>query len=234
MKSEVMELFKETRLLVSLLLLLTLSLDLGFAFGQNKDTEFTFLLPAGATECFFQTATKNGSIEVEYQVIAGSGLDVGFTLISPRGYRLVSDFRKSDGIHAVDPTEEGDYRICFDNSFSRISEKMVYVEVIVDGPEEEDEDDEDWAALAEPEDSVEYKLEDIRDTMDAVHKNLERSRQLQSTLRTFEARDRYLLEDNLWRVSFWSSVSLLVMLSVALTQVYTLRRLFNDKHRVCT
>ncbi|XP_050962789.1 transmembrane emp24 domain-containing protein 1a [Labeo rohita] len=234
MKSEVMELFNETRLIVSLLLFLTLSLDLGFAFGQNKDTEFTFLLPAGATECFFQTAIKNGSMEVEYQVIAGSALDVGFTLISPGGYRLVSDFRKSDGIHTVDPTEEGDYRICFDNSFSRFSEKMVYVEVIVDGPEEEADYDENWAALAEPEDSLEYKLEDIRDTMDAVHKNLERSRQLQTILRTFEARDRYLLEDNLWRVSFWSSVSLLVMVSVALTQVYSLRRLFNDKHRVCT
>uniref|UniRef100_A0A672LUG2 Transmembrane emp24 domain-containing protein 1-like n=1 Tax=Sinocyclocheilus grahami TaxID=75366 RepID=A0A672LUG2_SINGR len=221
----------DTRLVCSLLFL-TLSVDLGFAFGQNKDTEFTFLLPAGATECFFQTTTQNGSMEVEYQVIAGSGLDIGFTLISPRGYRLVSDFKKSDGIHTVDPTEEGNYRICFDNSFSHISEKMVYVEVIVDGPE--DEDDEDWAALAEPEDSLEYKLEDIRVTMDAVHKNLERSRQLQTTLRAFEARDRYLLEDNLWRVSFWSSVSLLVMVSVALTQVYTLRRLFGDKHRVCT
>lgn len=234
MKSRVMERFKETRLAVCLLLSLTLSLDLGFAFGQNKETEFTFLLPPGVTECFFQTATKNGSMEVEYQVIAGSGLDVGFTLISPRGYRLVSDFRKSDGIHTVDSTEDGDYRICFDNSFSRISEKMVYVEVIVDGPEEDDDDEEDWAALAEPEDSLEYKLEDIRDTMDAVHKNLERSRQLQTTLRAFEARDRYLLEDNLWRVSFWSSVSLLVMISVALTQIYTLRRLFSDKHRVCT
>lgn len=33
------------------------------------------------------------------QVIAGSGLDVGFALISPRGYQLVSDFRRSDGIH---------------------------------------------------------------------------------------------------------------------------------------
>ncbi|XP_056310178.1 transmembrane emp24 domain-containing protein 1a [Danio aesculapii] len=224
----------ETRLAVCFLSFLTLCLDLGFTFGQNKDTEFTFLLPAGATECFFQTATRNSSMEVEYQVIAGSGLDVGFTLISPRGYRLVSDFRKSDGIHTVESTEEGDYRICFDNSFSRMSEKMVYVEVIMDGPEGEDEDDEDWAALAEPEDSLEYKLEDIRDSMDAVHKSLERSRQLQTTLRAFEARDRYLLEDNLWRVSFWSCASLLVMISVALTQVYTLRRLFNDKHKVCT
>ncbi|KAG1967073.1 transmembrane emp24 domain-containing protein 1a [Pimephales promelas] len=234
MKSKVMERFKATRLVVCLLLFLTLCVDLGYEFRKNKDTEFTFLLPAGATECFFQTATKTGSLEVEYQVIAGSGLDVGFTLISPSGYRLVSDFRKSDGIHTVDPAEEGDYRICFDNSFNRRSEKMVYVEVIVDGPEEEADDEEDWAALAEPEDSLEYKLEDIRDTMDAVHKNLERSRQMQATLRAFEARDRYLLEDNLWRVSFWSSVSLLVMVSVALTQVYTVRRLFSDSRRVCT
>lgn len=64
MKSKVME----TRLVVCLLLFLTLCVDLGFEFGQNKDSEFTFLLPAGATECFFQTTSINGSIEVEYQV----------------------------------------------------------------------------------------------------------------------------------------------------------------------
>lgn len=68
MKSKVMLRCKETRLVACLLLFLTLSVDLGFAFGRNKDTEFTFLLPPGATECFFQTATKNGSMEVEYQV----------------------------------------------------------------------------------------------------------------------------------------------------------------------
>lgn len=64
MKSKVME----TRLVVCLLLFLTLCVDLGFEFGQNKDSEFTFLLPAGATECFFQTTSQNGSLEVEYQV----------------------------------------------------------------------------------------------------------------------------------------------------------------------
>lgn len=33
------------------------------------------------------------------QVRAGSGLDVGFVLISPSGHHLVSDFRRSDAIH---------------------------------------------------------------------------------------------------------------------------------------
>ncbi|KAM3864427.1 transmembrane emp24 domain-containing protein 1a [Diretmus argenteus] len=204
------------------------------ALGQNQDTEFTFVLPAGRTECFYQPTVHNSSLEVEYQVIAGAGLDVGFTLISPSGYRLVSDFRRSDGIHTVEPTEGGDYRLCFDNSFSKLSMKMVFFEVIVDGHDRNDEGREAWADAATAEGLVDYRLEDIRASMDAVYRRLEKSRQVQAALRTFEARDRYLLEDNLWRVSFWSCLNLLVMLTVAAAQIYTLRRLFDERKRVCT
>lgn len=89
---------------------------------------------------------------------------------------------------------------------------------------------------------------------------------MQTVQRAVEARDRNLLEDNLWRVSFWSCASVLVMVCVALTQVntadtpqsdlltkglglphlkaykmfvshfqvYTVRKLFDDRRRVCT
>ncbi|XP_042247643.1 transmembrane emp24 domain-containing protein 1a isoform X2 [Thunnus maccoyii] len=194
--------------------------------------EFTFLLPAGSTECFYQTTVRNDSMEVEYQVIAGSGLDVGFALISPSGYRLASDFRRSDGIHMVDPTEDGDYRLCFDNSFSKLSVKMVFFEVNINSRSSSGGDE--WADATMTEDMVEYKLEDIRARIDSVYKLLEKSRQVQTTLRAFEARDRYLLEDNLWRVSFWSCLNLLVMLTVAVTQIYTLQNLFQDTKRICT
>ncbi|XP_036400436.1 transmembrane emp24 domain-containing protein 1-like [Megalops cyprinoides] len=204
------------------------------AFGQSQDSEFTFLLPAGRTECFYQTATKNGSMEVEYQVIAGSGMDVDFTIISPHGYQLTSEFRRSDGIHTVEPTEDGDYQICFGNSFSRFSEKMVFFEIILEGQGGDAGGDDEWAGMVEPESMLGYKLEDIRESVESVHRRLERSRQMQTLLRAFEARDRNLLEDNLWRVSFWSCVNLLVMVGVALTQVYTLRSLFDDKRRART
>ncbi|XP_056144583.1 transmembrane emp24 domain-containing protein 1-like [Lampris incognitus] len=209
------------------------SIDRSAAMGQNQ---FTFMLPAGATECFFQPTLKNWSIEVEYQVLAGAGLDVGFTLISPSGHRLTSDFRKSEGIHMVEPTDEGDYRLCFDNSFSKLSEKMVFFEVIVNDRVGNDGlgRGEDWADAVAPESLVDYKLEDIRESMDSLYRHLERSRQVQTTLRAFETRDRYLLENNLWRVSFWSCLNLLVMLTVAVTQIYTLRRLFEDKRAVTT
>lgn len=206
-----------------------------WSFGPSQDSEFTFLLPAGTSECFFQTAMKNGTMEVEYQVIAGAGMDVDFTILSPQGFQLIAESRRSDGVHMVESTEEGDYQICFDNSFSRFSEKMVFFEVIIEGQGGDVGGDDEWAGLEEPEGSLlEYKLEDIRESMDSVHRRLERSRQMQTVLRAFETRDRNLLEDNLWRVSFWSCASVLVMLGVALTQVYTVRKLFDDKRKVCT
>lgn len=211
-----------------------LTVDLTLGLGPNKDMEFTFLLPAGSTECFYQTTVRNDSMEIGYQVIAGSGMDVGFALISPSAYRLVSDFRRSNGKHMVDPTEDGDYRLCFDNSFSKLSEKMVFFEVIINS-QGSSAGQSEWADVAMTEISmVEYKLDDIRARMDSVYQHLERSRQVLTVLRAFEARDRYLLEDNLWRVSFWSCLNMLVMLTVAVTQIYTLRRLFDDTKRVRT
>ncbi|MCJ8748231.1 hypothetical protein PDJAM_G00162720 [Pangasius djambal] len=313
------------RLLWTVLLALWASLI--SAFNPSQDSELTFLLPAGSSECFYQSTQKNGTLEVEYQVIAGAGMDVDFTIISPHGILLASEFRRSDGVHMVEPTEAGDYQICFDNSFSRFSEKMVFFEVILENAANDaiaddewaglgepenlleykledirviagagmDVDftiisphgillasefrrsdgvhmvepteagdyqicfdnsfsrfsekmvffevilenaandaiaDDEWAGLGEPENLLEYKLEDIRESIESVHRHLERSRQMQTVLRAFEARDRNLLEDNLWRVSFWSCTSLVVMLTVACTQVYTLRRLFDDKRKV--
>ncbi|XP_029015954.1 transmembrane emp24 domain-containing protein 1a [Betta splendens] len=211
---------------------LTVAVTLGL--GSNQHVGFTFLLPAGGTECFYQAAARDDSMEVEYQVIAGSGLDVSFALMSPSGYRVSSDSRRSDGIHMVDPTEDGDYRLCFDNSFSKLSEKMVFFEVLINSQSSASRGRDEWADAATPESLVGYQLEDIWARMESVHQHLERSRQTQAVLRAFEARDRYLLEDNLWRVSFWSCLNLLVMLAVAAAQIYTLRRLFSGTKRVCT
>ncbi|XP_017280860.1 transmembrane emp24 domain-containing protein 1a [Kryptolebias marmoratus] len=213
---------------------LTLTLGLTLGLGPNQHGGFTFLLPAGSTECFYQTTTRNNNMEIEYQVIAGSGLDVGFALISPSGYRVISEFRTSDGIHTVESTEDGDYSLCFDNSFSKLSEKMVFFEVIINSQSHTGGGREEWANIAVSESLVEYKMEELRATMDSVYWRLEKSRQVQTVLRAFEARDRYLLEDNLWRVSFWSCMNLIIMLTVAVSQIYTLRRLFDDTKRVRT
>lgn len=62
----------------------------------------------------------------------------------------------------VDPTEEGDYQLCFDNSFSKMSEKMIFFKVLVDSQNNAGGGRDDWMDLAMPEYLVEYKLEGIR------------------------------------------------------------------------
>lgn len=47
-------------------------------------------------------------------------------------------------ICSVDPTVQGDYTICLDNSFSRLTGKTVFFEIIVDSAGEEDDDEEEW------------------------------------------------------------------------------------------
>ncbi|NXG68911.1 TMED1 protein, partial [Baryphthengus martii] len=141
---------------------------------------------------------------------------------------------------SVEPTEPGDYRLCFDNSFSTISEKLVFFELIFDSSrddEEEEEDDDDgdaWMEAAEPEDSLDVKIEDIKESIETMRSRLERSIQMQTLLRAFEARDRNLQESNLGRVNFWSAVNLALLLLVALLQVSLLKSLFQDKRTVRT
>lgn len=62
----------------------------------------------------------------------------------------------------VDPAVDGDYRLCFDNSFSKLSEKMVFFEVVVNSQNNAAGGREDWEDFTVTESTVDYRLEDIR------------------------------------------------------------------------
>lgn len=201
------------------------------AFSQSLDSDFTFTLPPGRKECFYQTMKKDASLEIEYQVLDGAGLDVDFYISSPSGQVLFSDYRKSDGVHTIE-TEDGDYMFCFDNTFSSVSEKLIFFELILDNMDTEDPDD--WKEYVHGSDMLDMKMEDIMDTINNVKARLGKSVQIQTVLRAFEARDRNLQESNFDRVNFWSVINLIVMMLVSAVQVYLVRSLFEDKRKIRT
>ena len=60
---------------------------------------------------------------------------------------------------------EGDYKFCFDNSFSRMSPKVVFFELITDHDDEEGDDDDgdDWTIdMEEVKDMVDLTLQDLK------------------------------------------------------------------------
>lgn len=68
--------------------------------------------------------------------------------------------------------------------------------------------------------------------LDKMGQNLDKSRNLQTVLKMYEARDRNIVESNFDRVNMFSSIQLAVMLLVGLVQVFLIRSLFEDKSRV--
>ncbi|XP_072295135.1 transmembrane emp24 domain-containing protein 5 [Eucyclogobius newberryi] len=200
------------------------------AFSQSMDSDFTITLPPGQKECFFQTMKNEASLEIEYQVLDGAGLDVDFYITSPTGQVLFNDYHKSDGVHTVE-TEDGDYMFCFDNTFSAVSEKTVFFELILDNM---DNDEDDWKEYVHGTDMLDMKLEDIMDTINNVKARLSKSVHIQTVLKAFEARDRNLQESNFERVNFWSTTNLIIMMIVSAIQVYLVRSLFEDKRKIRT
>lgn len=57
-------------------------------------------------------------------------------------------------------TDSGDYMFCFDNTFSTVSEKIIFFELILDNMEDV-EGDQDWKEYVHGTDLLDMKLEDI-------------------------------------------------------------------------
>ncbi|XP_077416014.1 transmembrane emp24 domain-containing protein 1-like [Vanacampus margaritifer] len=195
--------------------------------AASEDIEFTFLLPAGSKECFFQTLDKDNRLEFEYQVIGQPNQDVSFTMISPKGRREFEDRRKSAAIHTLESTDQGDYQLCFDNSFSKMKEKMLFFTLLISSPNNAAED-KGFVADVVTNETLEDKLQDFKDRLGVLHQKIQRGRVIQLMLRTFDTKDQHLQDNNLWRVTFWSCLSMVLVLTVAVSQVRILESLFPE------
>lgn len=131
------------------LVILNVLLLCGATYAGNiyLQREMTVRIDAGKIDCFFAKAFKNQVIDIEYQVIDGGhgDLDISFELQNPTGYPHITEYKKPDNIHRVNTNMDGDYKFCFDNTFSTFNSKTVFFEIIVEWDDEEKrENEDDW------------------------------------------------------------------------------------------
>lgn len=199
------------------------------------------------------------SFELEYQVIDGGDLDVTFQMIDPKGKILATDIRKEDGLHTVEEPIEGSYQFCFDNGFSRMTDKVVFFEIFSDDfdydyPDYDPENpDASWKPKKD-EGMLEDRVKEIQGKLQRMKLNMAKTSQIQNLqtvfelvvkavfivffltfvfkhvlFRAFEAKDRNLIEANRNKVDSWSLIHLTVMAGTAFLQVYLLRSMFNTQ-----
>ncbi|XP_039499158.1 transmembrane emp24 domain-containing protein 5 isoform X1 [Drosophila santomea] len=215
------------------LLPLVAALLLGVQDAEAYDKEMTVYVDAGKTECLYHSVRQGETIDFEYQVIDGGhgDLDISFTLLDPIGLVIVSDFKKPENVHRHEVAKEGDYRFCFDNSFSMFNRKTVFFELIVEREGEELQGDTQWNEVDEltglsRDEYYDMKVQDIMDFIGRIRLQLNKARQLQDVLRSHEARDRNLAESNFQKVNHWSMLQISAMIGVGLIQVFMLRSIF--------
>ncbi|XP_022905560.1 transmembrane emp24 domain-containing protein 5-like [Onthophagus taurus] len=183
-------------------------------------------------DCFYETIKEQETVEVDYQVIDGAhtDLDISFQILDPTGRVLIGDFKKTGNAHTFTTQTKGDYSFCFDNTFSTVSVKTVFFELIIDN----DDDENDYANELElnPEEVYELKVQDILEIIAKVKSDMNKVRQLQDIIKSVEARDRNVAEENHSTVNFFSFTQIMVMLIVGIGQVITVRSLFDEKSRV--
>ncbi|VVD05356.1 unnamed protein product, partial [Leptidea sinapis] len=119
-------------------------------FAYEKD--ITFSVQAGSTDCFYHKVLVR---------ILRSFLIVGRV--------IVADYKKQENAHRHTSILEGDYRICFDNTFSTFSQKTVKTYMM--------------------------RVSDIVESVIKLKENVSAARRLQELLSAHEARDRNLAEE---------------------------------------
>ncbi|KAG7163213.1 transmembrane emp24 domain-containing protein 1-like [Homarus americanus] len=207
------------------------------SYSREIEREMTVEVKAGTEECFYEMVKAGETLDVEYQVIDGGQgeLDINFYVAGPLGTVLVQDLRRGEGSHRTTMSEQGDYRICWDNTFSHFNTKTVFFGVMIEN-ENDDDDDDLWdsgfEASVTAEDIYEMKIEDIKGAMDRIRGHLTKSRFMQDQLRAYEARDRNVAENNCSKVNTWSIVNVVIMLVTGIIQVVLLKSLFDDKSRL--
>lgn len=65
-------------------------------------------------------------------MVSGGNMDVDFAFKDPQGNVLHSGNRVADSLFELLVTEPGVYEFCFGNSFSRMTDKEVFLLIMVD------------------------------------------------------------------------------------------------------
>ncbi|XP_072025926.1 transmembrane emp24 domain-containing protein 1-like isoform X2 [Amphiura filiformis] len=214
-------------------IVIILTLLLGFCLSIEHD--LTIIVPAGRRECFNQHIREGQTFDFEFQVIEGGDMDINFILRTPSNRAMATEARKQEGIYTYDTKETGEYLFCFDNSFSRMSEKIVYFDIELDYDDQDEEvNSPAWFDMAGTLQEYDISIDEIQTSLDIVKEHLRKAQQHQRMWRNIEFRDRYVAERNYERVAFWSILTCVVMITTFIVQVFMIRSLFSGTGKVRT
>ncbi|XP_046569336.1 transmembrane emp24 domain-containing protein 6-like [Haliotis rubra] len=199
--------------------------------GENVDDEFDFdglpgvqhefkvEVPAGKEDCFYQFAAEGSKLYVSFNVLRGGDRNINFFLIDQNHAVIDAHYEKPDAMVEADVKENGYYQVCFDNTQSRYTSKLVYfylVTIIMDK----------WSQYMIDVSEIKDLTVNLSTILEGVELSLTDVDKYQLHSRLNVIRDWYLLKANERYVGYWSTALCVVVLVAGVGQVFFLRRMF--------
>eukprot|EP01135_Chromosphaera_perkinsii_P002252 Nk52_evm38s221 gene=Nk52_evmTU38s221 len=209
-------------------LLLAAFLLLGSVLCVQAASEYqmTVMVDSGDMVCVYENIKAGLPYSVDFQVIAGGALDIDISLFTPHGGMVVYQLAQTDGVYHRTAEEEGDYKLCFGNSMSTVTEKWVYFEFSVD-PENEYADFDKEAASG----SQDHEYDTLIGKTTTIRQHLHDTSHTQMYLRYRESRHRHTAESTNERVMMWSIMECAVLVGMAVLQVHFVKQFFKTEKR---
>ncbi|KAL1491752.1 hypothetical protein ABEB36_012302 [Hypothenemus hampei] len=150
------------------------------------------LLDLSKEICFFKTLQGENTIQVDFRVLDGGhgDLDISFNLVDPHDQVVVADFKKAEKNHKIYTEADGDYRFCFDNTFSAFNTKLVYFDLASDSEGENPWDFEPDINMLQESGVDVQQNENLHEQMDQIRLSLNGARGLQDTIKLVGAKNR--------------------------------------------
>jgi len=186
----------------------------------------TFQVEPLTRECFYEDMLNTQVFKMNWRVTRGGLLDIVLKINSPTGrvlYDKLAYFNHKDdrvnedeGTVVLSAQGKGVHEICFDNTMSRWTAKVVQFTVDDNEPEEHEK-------IA--------KLEHLGKTVDSVIQiadDLENLEKLQKNLRVREQSHRDATEDTNSRIVWISILESVVLITLTAFQIYLIQSWFSS------
>lgn len=195
-----------------------------------RNVQFVLKVPARRTECFYeQTTLDDTQMDIQLQVIRGGDLDIGLSIYHSNEDKVLSTQVTGDSepLTLTLPRSIVDYKICLENSFSLLAEKVVYFVIMVYQLKDYDEGTLDPDGSSESRSNLsQLLLKSVDHRLARVTRHLINVTLTQNYFRAREARERQRADSHNRRVLLWSTLELVVILFASLVQVIAIRSMF--------
>jgi len=185
---------------------------------------FSFTVPAGKEECFYEETFAGLPVVFMFQVTEGGHLDIDIQIRGPDGRIVYIQERQSEGKYNFQAHTNGRFSFCFGNRMSTVTDKLVSALIQVGkGGEKRDES----AGVAKDENitPLEVAIQQLSEGINAIVNE-------QSYMKMRERAHRNTSESTNARVVWWSIFEIVILLAMSLWQIYYLRRFFEVKRIV--